>query len=126
MGSHQLLVNGRQQIKCVLFICSSISFQPNYQLPKEEEHPTNRRVSFFCDDKDDHLLISLLQQYVFQSQIKRIVFVAIPHRFSPMIESVISNHNLGNCKNCVISTVGTREENVCRKSSTNDIFFLIR
>jgi len=54
-------------------------------------------VTFFCDNKDDHLLISLIQQYVPWSKIERIAFSAIQNRFSSIIESFVHDNNLGKC-----------------------------
>src|SRR5580698_1993724 len=94
---HQLYVNDRHDIKYVLFIYSTIGFKFDIQLLTEEEKSTQRLVSFFCDNKDDHLLIPLIQQYVPWSKIKNISLGAIQHRFSPIIESFIRDNNLGKC-----------------------------
>src|ERR1700728_3153731 len=94
---HQLYVNDRHDIKCVLFIYSTIGFKFDYQLLTEEEKSILRRVSFFCDNKDDHLLIPLIQQYIPWSKIKYINFNAIQPRFSSIIESFVRDNNLGKC-----------------------------
>jgi hypothetical protein len=91
---HQLFVDDQRDIKCVLFIYLTIGFKSNNP-PLTDERTTARRVTFFCDDKDDQLLISLIQQYVLQSNIKNISFCAIPHRLSSVIGSFINDQNLG-------------------------------
>jgi len=92
---HQLFVNDQHDIKCVLFIYWTIGFKLNYQLLTEEEKSTSRYVSLFCDNKDEDLLIPLIQQCVPWSKTKIIVFPAIQHRFSSIIESFIRDNDLG-------------------------------
>ncbi len=52
-------------------------------------------MKLFCDNKNDHLLIPLIQQYVPWSKIKKICFSAIQHRLSLIIENFIRDNNLG-------------------------------
>jgi hypothetical protein len=92
---HQLFVNDQHDIKCVLFIYLTIGFKSNNPPLTVEERSTARHVIFFCDDKDDQLLISLIQQYISQSNIKNIYVCAIPHRCSSRVESFITDKNLG-------------------------------
>jgi hypothetical protein len=92
---HQLFVDDQRDIKCVLFIYLTISFKSNNQPLPDEERSTARRVTFFCDDKDDQLLISLIQKYISQSNNKNKYVCAIPHRLSSVIGSFITDQNLG-------------------------------
>ena len=93
MWPHQLFVNDQHQIKCVLFIYSTVCFKSNYQLLTKEEKSTKLCVTFFCDNKGDHFIIPLIQQHVPWSQTKEICFCSIQHRFSPIIETFINNNN---------------------------------
>jgi hypothetical protein len=79
----------------VIFIYLTIGFNVNYQLLSAEESATTRRVILFCDDKDDHILIPLIQQYISRSKMSKIAFCGIPHRLSSIIGNVISDNNLG-------------------------------
>ena len=93
----QIFVNDLHNFKCVLFIYSTICFQPNYQLLTEEEKSRKRSVSFFCEEKDDDLVMSLIQHHVPWSSVPTIAFSVIPHRFSSRIEDFIQKNNLGKC-----------------------------
>jgi hypothetical protein len=97
MWPHQLIVNDRHDIKCVLFIFCTIGFKPNFQLLTEAVKSTERRVTFFCDNKDNHLLMDLIQHYVPWSNIKNICFCTIQHRHSLLIENFIRQNRLGRC-----------------------------
>lgn len=63
----------------------------------EEDRLNSRSVVFFCDKNDDDLLMNLIQQIIPWSTIQTIVFSAIQHRFSLLIEKLILNNNLGEC-----------------------------
>ena len=79
----------------MIFIYLIIGVNADSQLLSNEETATTRRVTFFCDDKNDHLLIPLIQQYISQSKMSKIAFCGVPHRFSSIIGNFISDNNLG-------------------------------
>jgi hypothetical protein len=76
-------------------VYSTIGFIRDSHLLTDDEKRKQRYVTFFCDSKSDHLLISLLEQYVPWSTTEKIVFFANPHHWSPIIESFIRDHDLG-------------------------------
>jgi len=75
-------------------------------------------VTFFCDNKDDNLLIPLIQQYVPWSTIEKIAFSAIQHRFSSIIECFIHNNNLGKCETESFQQMELDKETFADKSKT--------
>ncbi len=133
MWPHQLLVDDRRNIKCVLFIYGTIGFKPNYQLLTEEEKSRQRCVTFFCDNKDDHLLVSLIQHYVPWSKIKTIAFSAIQQRFSPVIKSFIHDNNVGQCaiysyQQMVLdkTTLEKKSKNITSSHLSGDYFIFLK
>lgn len=92
---YQLMVNDRNNLKCVLFIFSSTAFHKNYRLLTENDKSKTRIVTLFSQTEDDGLLISLIQQCIPWSTTEHIIFFAIPHRLSSLIQNFIKENNLG-------------------------------
>ena len=95
---YQLLVNDRENIKCVLFISSMTGFQCDYESLTEEEKFRKRRVAFFCDENDDQLLMKLIERHLPWSKINYFIFASIPARFSTLIHDFVRNNHLGQCE----------------------------
>ncbi|CAF1152973.1 unnamed protein product [Rotaria magnacalcarata] len=92
---NQLLVNDKNDIKCVLFIYSLMGFKSTYESVTEEEASMYREINFFCDNKEDQLFVSMIRYYVPWTTAKSIVFSSFPHRFLSIIESFIQENSLG-------------------------------
>lgn len=75
----------------------NVGCKADCDLLTEEDKLKSRNVSFFCDNKHDNLLISLIRQVISWSKIETIVFSAIQHRYSLLIENFIRENNLGKC-----------------------------
>jgi len=92
---HQLFVNDRNNLKCVLFICSSVAFYDNYHLLTENDKSKTKNVSFFSNEEDDHLLMSLIEQCISWSIVEDLIFFTFSPRVLPLIQNFIQENNLG-------------------------------
>ncbi|CAF4011946.1 unnamed protein product [Rotaria magnacalcarata] len=116
---NQLLVNDKNDIKCVLFIYSLMSFKSAYKPIAEDEKSMRSDISFFCDNKEDQIFVSMIQHYVPWSKVKKIVFTDFPHRFSSIIESFIRENNLGDAH-----TVNCQQMELDKETFIENIIFL--
>ncbi|CAF4597053.1 unnamed protein product [Rotaria socialis] len=115
---NQLLVNDKNDIKCVLFIYSLMSFKNTYEPTTEDEKSMRSDISFFCDNKEDQLFVSIIQHYVPWSKVKKIVFTDFPHRFSSIIESFIRENNLGDAHTVNCQQMELNKETFIEKCKT--------
>lgn len=95
MWPHQLIIDDKHHPQSVLFIFSTIGFKAHYELVTDKGQSTTRDVTFFSINENDHVLISWIQHYIPWSSTKTIILRAIEHRISSLIQTFITNNNLG-------------------------------
>ncbi|CAF2100420.1 unnamed protein product [Rotaria magnacalcarata] len=91
---HQLFVNDRNCIKCIVFVYSTVGFMNDSHLLHEDITSSARNVTFVSDENNNEILITLLEQCMPLFNVKTIFFCDIAHRFSTIIEDFARDKNL--------------------------------
>ena len=86
-SSIELFVNDPDRIKCVLLIYSQITSAST------DKKPTETIIRFYCDEKDNEILLSMLKQYIPEPTTGKIFVKACDQRFSFAVQDYF--HNLG-------------------------------
>ncbi|CAF2685370.1 unnamed protein product [Rotaria sp. Silwood2] len=91
---HQLFVDDRNYIKCIIFVYSTVGFTTDHNLLDDDMAVSSRNVTFVADEESNEVLITLLEQCVPWFKIKTIFFCDIAHRFLTTIENIIREKSL--------------------------------
>ncbi|CAF0950718.1 unnamed protein product [Rotaria sp. Silwood1] len=96
---HQLFVDDRDHIKCVIFVYSTVGFTTDHSHLDDDMAVSSRNITFVADEENHEVLLNLLEQCVPWFNIKTIFFCDIAHRFLTTIENIVREKNLlGNLK----------------------------
>lgn len=95
---HRLFINDFDDIRCVLFIFSTVGFQSDYRFEQDERNFTQMYVTFFSLSETDHIILSIIEKHMPWFNCKHTCFFANDHQSSSMIMKLIEENKFGSFK----------------------------